>query len=120
MIMSSLSYASYLSGHNDNPYHLQHIQEFRELSTMIAKEQIELYLPRIEAMVNNSVSKAMSNAFAGVAKATSIDVKRIVDVTCKQLNTTFHSEELTNWVAENLKTELENAFKNMDLKLILK
>ena len=116
---SSLSYASYLASNNDNPYHLNHIYEFRELATMIAKEQIEECMPRIESMVNSAMSRAMSNALAGATKATSIDVKRIVDVTCKQLNATFHSEELTNWVAENLKTELETALKNIDIKLIV-
>ena len=77
--MSSVSYASYLSNHSDNPYHLNHIYEFRELATMIAKEQIELYLPRIESMVNSAVSRAMSSAISGATKATSIDVKRIVE-----------------------------------------
>lgn len=116
---SSVSYASYLASNNDNPYHLNHIYEFRELATMIAKEQIEECLPRIESMVNSAVSRAMSNAFSGLAKATTIDVQRIVDVTCKRLNATFHSEELSTWVAENLKTELENALKNIDVKLIV-
>ena len=117
--MSSVSYASYLSSHSDNPYHLNHIYEFRELATMIAKEQIELYLPRIESMVNNTVNRSISNALVGATKAMDIDVKRIVDVTCKELNAQFHSEELTHWVADTLKVKLEDALKNIDLKLIV-
>lgn len=117
--MSSLSYAGYLSSHAENSNHLNHIYEFRELATMIAKEQIELYIPRIESMVNSAVNRSLSGAFAGATKAMDIDVKRIVDVTCKELNAQFHSEELTHWVAETLKVKLEDALKSIDLKLIL-
>lgn len=117
--MSSVSYAGYLSSHSDNPYHMNHVYEFRELATMIAKEQIELYLPRIESMVNSAVNRSMSSALVGATKAMDIDVKRIVDVTCKELNAQFHSEELTHWVADTLKVKLEEALKNIDLKLII-
>lgn len=117
--MNSVSYASYLSSHSDNPYHLNHIYEFRELATMIAKEQIELYLPRIESMVNSAINRSMSGALAGATKAMDIDIKRIVDVTCKELNAQFHSEELSHWVADTLKVKLEDALKNIDVKLIV-
>ena len=117
--MSSASYASYLSGHSDNPMHINHVYEFRELATMIAKEQIELYLPRIESMVNSAVSRSISSALVGATHAMDIDIKRIVDVTCKELNAQFHSEELSHWVAETLKVKLEDALRNIDLKLII-
>ena len=117
--MSSLTYASYLSGHADNPYHINHINEFVELATMIAKEQIESYMPVIESMVSSAVGSAMNNALAQAKNATSIDVNRIVNVTCKGLNEQFHSEELTHWVADTLKVSLEDAFRNMDIKLIV-
>lgn len=117
--MSSVVYASYLSSHSDNPYHLSHIYEFRELATMIAKEQIELYLPRIETMVNRAVNTSMSSALSGTTQAMDIDIKRIVDITCKELNAQFHSEELSHWVAETLKMKLEDALRNIDLELIV-
>ncbi len=117
--MSSVTYAGYLSSHSDNPYHLNHIYEFRELATMIAKEQIESYLPRIESMVNSAVNRSMSSALAGATRAMDIDIKRIVDVTCKELNAQFHSEELSHWVAETLKVKLEDALRNIDIKLIV-
>ena len=117
---SSVSYVSYLSSHSDNPYHLNHINEFRELATMIAKEQIESYLPQIESIVNNTVNRSISSALLGATKAMDIDIKRIVDVTCKELNTQFHSEELSHWVADTLKLKLEDALKNIDVKLIVK
>lgn len=117
--MSSASYASYLSGHSDNPMHINHVYEFRELATMIAKEQIELYLPRIESMVNRAVNRQMSSALSGSMKAIDIDVKRIIDITCKDLNAQFHSEEISKFFAEALKVKLEDALKNIDLKLIV-
>lgn len=117
--MSSDVYAGYLSSHSDNPYHINHIYEFRELATMIAKEQIEMYLPHIENMVNNAVNRAMSSAISNATNAMDIDIKRIVDVTCKELNAQFHSEELSHWVAETLKVRLEDALRNIDLELII-
>lgn len=117
--MSSITYASYLSSHSDNPYHINHINEFRELATMIAKEQIELYMPRIETMVNRAVSISMSSALAGTTQAMDIDIKRIVDITCKELNAQFHSEELSHWVAETLKVKLEDALRNINIELIV-
>lgn len=117
--MNSSSYASYLSGHSDNPYHMNHIYEFRELATIIAKEQIELYLPRIESIVNSAISRSMSSALSGATKAMDVDIKRIVDVTCKDLNAQFHSEKLTHWVAETFRVKLEDALKNINVKLIV-
>ena len=46
-IASSSSYASYLASHNENPYHLNHIYEFTELSKRIAIEQINDIVPNM-------------------------------------------------------------------------
>ena len=117
--MSSDIYASYLSSRSDNPNHLQHIYEFKELAKMIEKEQIELYMPRIETMVNSAVNRSISSALSGTMQAMDIDIKRIVDITCKELNAQFHSEEVSHWVAETLKVKLEDALRNIDLELIV-
>ena len=117
--MSSLSYASHLASGEDSIQHKMHIYQFQELSTMIAREQIEEYLPRIETMVNNAVSSAMSSALSGVSSATQIDVNRIVDVTIKGMNAQFHSEELSTFIADNLKAELTKALQSIDIKLII-
>ena len=117
--MSSQMYASYLASGEESIQHAQHIHEFYELSTMIAREQIEEFLPRIEAMVNSAVSTAMSNALSRAVSATAIDVNRIVDITIKDMNAQFHSEEVSKFVADNLKAELTNALKNIDVKLII-
>lgn len=112
-------YASYLAGKEESIAHRQHIFEFQELATQIAREQLEEFLPRIEAMVNTAVSTAMSNALARAVSATAIDVNRIVDITIKDMNAQFHSEEVSKFVADNLKAELTNALKNIDVKLIV-
>lgn len=117
--MSSQMYASYLASGEESMAHRAHIHEFYELSTMIAREQIEEFLPRIEAMVNTAVSTAMSNALSRAVSATAIDVNRIVDITIKDMNAQFHSEEVSKFVADNLKAELTNALKNIDVKLII-
>ena len=117
--MSSISYASYLASGEDSIQHKEHIYQFQELSTMIAREQIEEYLPKIEAMVNTAVSNAMSNALARAVNATEIDVNRIVDITVQQMHSQFHSEEVSKFVADNLKASLTDALKNIDVKLII-
>lgn len=117
--MSSLSFASYLAGGEESIQHKEHIYQFQELSTMIAREQIEEYLPRIEAMVNNAVNNAIGNALSRAVSATAVDVNRIVDITIKDMNAQFHSEEVSKFIADNLKAELINALQKIDLKLII-
>ena len=46
-IASSLGYISYLSGNESNPYHLNHIREFAELSKRISIEQINNIVPHM-------------------------------------------------------------------------
>lgn len=118
--MSSVSYASYLSSRTDNPEHAAHIQEFKELCTMIVREEIEDYMTRINSIVNEAVSNAMSSFISDASKAMDIDIKRIVDISCKELNAQFHSEEVSNFVAETLKQKLDTALRNIDVKMIIK
>ena len=117
--MSSQMYASYLAGKEESIAHRQHIFEFQELATQIAREQLEEFLPRIEAMVNNAVSTAMSNALSRAVSATSVDVNEIVNVVISDMNKEWHSESLRKFVADNLKAELTDALKNIDVKLIV-
>ena len=113
---SSDSYASYLASHNDNPYHLSHIWEFKELATRIAQEQIFEIVP---PLVESAVSKTMNAAFAGAMKGIEIDVNRIVDVTIQGLNKQFHSEEVDKFLAEALGESLRSALSKMDFNLII-
>lgn len=117
--MSSQVFASFLASSEENPQHRAHIFEFQEMATMIAREQLELYLPKIEAMVNTAVNNAMSNALSRAVSATEIDVNRIVDITVKDMNAQFHSEEVSKFVADNLRATLTDALKNIDLNLII-
>ena len=117
---NSISYISYLASSEENPQHRAHLYEQQTLCTIIAREQIELYLPQIEKMVNNAVSNAMNSAFRNINQALSVDVNRIVDITVKDLNKQFHSEEVSHFIADTLKTQLEDALSKMDLTLIIK
>lgn len=118
--MSSYSYASYLASREESAQHRAHIYEFQELFTMICKEQIEEYLnTKIEPMVESAVSKAMSDALARAVSATAIDVNEVVNVVIKDMNKEWHSESLRKFVADNLKAELTDALKNIDVSLIV-
>ncbi len=117
---NSLSYISHLVSNSESMQHVNHIYEFREMATMIAQEQIELYMTKIESMINSSINSAIRSVLTSASKAIDIDVKRIVDVTCKELNAQFHSEELSHWVADTVHKELEDALRNIDIDLIIK
>jgi len=117
--MSSDMYASFLASSEESIAHREHIFQFQTMATMIAREQIELYLPKIEAMVNNAISKSLNSALAGIDKATAVDVNEIVNVVVKDMNKEFHSEQLRSFVADTLKMRLEDALKNIDVKLIV-
>ena len=116
---NSFSYASYLAGSEDSIQHKEHIYQFQQLATMIAREQIEEYMPKIEAMVNSSVSRAISSSLSGIDKATQIDVNEIVNVVVSDMHKEFHSERLRTFVADTLKMRLEDALRNVDVKLII-
>ena len=118
--MSSVSYASYLSSRTDNPEHAAHIQEFKELCTMIVREELEDYTSRINSMINDSVSSAMSGFLSNASGAMDIDIKRIVDISCKELNAQFHSEEVSRFLAETLRQKLETELRNINVNMIIK
>ena len=46
-------------------------------------------------------------------------VNEIVNVVVKDMNKEFHSERLQTFVADTLKMKLEDALKNIDVKLIV-
>ena len=120
MSVDSVSYASHLASREENPNHLAHIWEFRELASRVAREQIEEVVPQLvnEAVsraVNESLSIALGRAIQGIA----IDVNRIVDITVKDMNKQFHSEEISHFLAETLKAELIKGLSNIDVKLIV-
>lgn len=120
MNYNSASYASYLAGHEDNPYHMSHIWEFRELASRVAQEQIQEVVPQlVNEAVSKAVNEAIVNAFSRAVQGISVDVNRIVDITVKDMNKQFHSEEVSNFLAETLRTELIKSLSNIDVKLIV-
>ena len=113
---SSQSYASYLASHNDNPYHLSHIWEFRELATRIAQEQINEIVPQL---VRETCYKVMNEAFSGAMKGIEYDVKSILDISIKDLNEQWHSERVTQFIGEAVREELKKSLSSIDISLIL-
>ncbi len=105
---------SYPSSYYDiNPIHdTVHLQQMRD----IAHETVENEVPGIcREICFDIVNRAFSSAMSGLE----IDVNRIVDITCKDLNAQFHSEEVSKFMADTLKMELTKALSNIDLKLII-
>lgn len=105
---------SYPSSYYDiNPIHdTVHLQQMRD----IAHETIENEVPTICRSICNDV---INRAFSGAMNGMKIDINRIVDITCKEMNAQFHSEEVSHFMAEVLQRELINALSDIDLKLII-
>ena len=120
MSNNSVSYASYLASHEDNPYHLSHIWEFRELASRVAKDQIEEVVPQmINEAVSKAVNEAIGNAFSRAMQGIAVDVNRIVDITIKDLNKQYHSEEVSKFLTDALTDELRKNLSNIDVNLII-
>ena len=120
MNYNSASYASFLASHSDNPNHLSHIWEFRELASRVAQEQIQETVPQlIESAVSKAVNEAIVNAFSKALQGIAVDVNRIVDITVKDMNKQFHSEEVSHFLAETLSAELRKSLSEIDVKLIV-
>ena len=86
--------------------------------------QFEVFLG--EGVVNDKFNerfKQYTSHFQVESSSTSaidVDVKRIVNITCKEMDAQFHSEEVSNFVAETLKVKLKEALRNIDVKMIIK
>lgn len=120
--MSSQSYAVYLASGEDSIQHKEHIYQFQNLANMIAREVCEEYMnTKVEAMVNNAVSKAMNIAFSSAMNGINLDVERIIDTTITGLSKQYHtqSREVDKFLSEALCKEIRNALSNIDLKLII-
>lgn len=105
---------SYPSSYYDiNPIHdTVHLQQMRD----IAHEAIQNEVPNIcQSIVNNALNSAFQSALNGL----SVDINRIVDITCKELHAQFHSEEVSHFMAETLKANLIKELNAIDLKLII-
>ena len=105
---------AYPSSYYDiNPIHnTVHLQQMRD----IAHETIENEVPTIcRNICYDAINKAFNSAMSGMK----VDINRIVDITCKEMNAQFHSEEVSHFMADVLQRELVNALSDIDLKLII-
>lgn len=118
--MSSQSYAVHLASGEESILHKEHIYQFQTLANMIAREVCEEYMnTKIEAMVNNAVSKVINSAFSGAMSGISLDVARVVDITVEGLSKQYHSKEVDTFLMDAISTELRKALSNIDVSLII-
>lgn len=80
---SSSSYQSFLMGHTDSPYHLNHIMEFSELSRRITIETINEIVPSMIESVCIKVIKEYLNS--NINGSFSYDVHNIATLSIKIL-----------------------------------
>lgn len=105
---------SYPSSYYDiNPIHdTVHLQQMRD----IAHETIQNEVPNIcKSICYDAINKAFSSAMNGLA----VDLNRIVEITCKEMNAQFHSEEVSHFFYEVCQRELKEALSNIDINLII-
>lgn len=103
---------SYPSSYYDiNPIHDSvHLQQMRD----IAHETISNEVPNICREICYEI---VNNVFNSAINGYSVDINRIVNITCKEMDAQFHSEEVSHFLAETLKAELINSLSKMDLTL---
>ena len=112
---SSMSYASYLASHNDNPYHLSHIWEFTELSKRIAQEQIyEIVPPLVEELCAKIIKEYLEG---NVGNAINYDVHSIASVSIKDFNSMFKSEAFSSWMSDAIVEVLKKRIDEIQIPL---
>ena len=105
---------SYPSSYYDiNPIHNDvHLQQMRD----IAHETIQNEVPNIcRSICYDAINRAFNSAMSGLA----VDINRIIEITCKEMNAQFHSEEVSHFFYEVCQKELINALSNIDISLII-
>lgn len=114
---SSLSYASYLASHNDNPYHLNHIYEFTELSKRIAIEAINENVPQMVEAICSRVIKDYLNG--NLNDSINYDIKSIASVSIKDFNTMFQSEKFSSFMSHAITEEIRKRISEIDFNIKL-
>ena len=111
----STSYASYLASHNDNPYHLSHIWEFKELATRIAQEQIyEIVPPLVEELCKKVVNECLES---NIGNAINYDIHSIATASIKDFNSIFKSEAFTRWLSDAIIEVMKKRIDEIEIPL---
>lgn len=112
MHADSIGYASHLASHSDNPNHLSHIWEFRELATRVAIEQIyELVPPLVADICKNTIR----DAFNGAMDSIQYDIKSIADISIKDFNEQFHSEKFSRFISGAVANEIRKRIDEIEI-----
>lgn len=114
---SSSSYASHLASNSDNPYHLQHIYEFSELSKRIALETIaEEVPPLIESVCIKVVKEYLNSNINGSA---SYDIHNIATLSIKDFNSMIQSDKWSKFISDAVSEEIRNRLDEINLTIKL-
>lgn len=112
---SSSSYVSYLAGHNDNPYHLNHIYEFSELSKRITVETINEIVP---SMVEDICLRVIKDYLNGnINDSINYDIKSVASVSIKDFNAMFQSEKFSTFMSNAITEEIRKRINEIDFNI---
>lgn len=114
---SSLSYASYLASHNDNPYHLNHIYEFTELSKRIAIETVNDIVPQmVEEVCRRTVKEYLEG---NLGNSLNYDIHSIASISIKDFNKIFQSSAFSQFISDAVAEEIRKRIGEIDINLKL-
>lgn len=112
---SSGSYMSYLAGHNENPYHLNHIYEFAELSKRIALESIAEVVPPMIEEVCLKVIKDFLNG--NLTDSIKYDITSIATLNIGNFNKMIQSKEFSTFISEAVADEIRKRIDEINLTI---
>ena len=116
-MIDSVSYASYLSGKEDNPNHISHIWDFRELASRVAQEQIQEIVPTMVEEVCTRVVKEYLESSVG--DAINYDINSIASISIKDFNTMFKSEAFSKWMSDAIVEVIKKRIGEISIPLHL-
>ena len=114
---SSSSYASYLASNSDNPYHLQHIYEFSELSKRIALETIAEEVPPLIESVCIRVVKEYLNG--SLSDSLNYDIHSIATLSIRDINSMIASDKWSKFISDAVSEEIRKRLDEINLTIKL-
>lgn len=94
----------------ENPYHLQHILEFRQMADEIAERKVRELAPKICAEMFNE-------AIMNLIPALEQDVTTALDVSINDMGQIFAGEKTTKFVSTQIAKQLQARLSNFKIKL---
>lgn len=114
---NSVSYISYLSSREDNPYHLNHIYEFSELSKKIALDTIQEVVPdMVKDICVNTVKEYLEG---NIGNGVNYDIHSIAEISIKDFNKMFRSEAFSKFMSQAITDEIQKRINEIDFNIKL-